>query len=223
MGLSDFKKNRTLLDFADDVRQLADHLGIDRFSVFGHSAGGPYAIACAYAMPERILSAGLVSSFAPIHSKSDMKGLMKANRTMFTLARKNRFMHRLIIFFMVRSGVDRVIQNMLKPLPEADKEVLSGIPDIKEDVEESFKGGHKGLALDQQVIINDWQIDLGELSTQFYIWQGRKDVMVTYEMSKYLSDNIKGCKTAIYDDYGHFLIFPKIKEIIERLMIAAKT
>ncbi len=223
MGLSDFKKNRTLLDFADDVKQLADYLNIDQFSVFGHSAGGPYTIACAYVMPERIKSAGLVSSFAPIHSKSEMKGLMKANKIIFSLAKKNHFLHNLMIFFLVQGGVDRLIKNMSKPLPETDKEILSNIPDIKKDIEESFKGGYKGLALDQQVIISDWQIDFGKLDTQFYLWQGKKDIMITYEMSKYLSDNIRNCKTKLYDDYGHFFIFPKIKEILEQLVNTGKT
>lgn len=219
MGLSDFKKNRTLLDFADDVKQLADFLNIDRFSVFGHSAGGPYAIACTFKMPERIKSAGLVSSFSPIFSNEVLNGLMKSNKIIFSLARKNHFLHNLIIYFLVKGGVDRLILNMSKSLPDVDKKIISNIPNIKLDVEESFKGGYKGLALDQQVLTCDWQIDFEKLETQFFLWHGKKDVMITYEMSKYLSKNIKNCKTKVYDDYGHFFIFPKIKEIVSDLLI----
>jgi pimeloyl-ACP methyl ester carboxylesterase len=39
-GLSDPQPNRTLLGWADDIRQLADHLQIDQFYVEGWSAGG---------------------------------------------------------------------------------------------------------------------------------------------------------------------------------------
>src|SRR5262245_52528836 len=38
-GESDFLKKRRFLDWARDVRELADHLGIDRFAVSGLSGG----------------------------------------------------------------------------------------------------------------------------------------------------------------------------------------
>ena len=61
MGLSDFKKGRTLLDWPDDVVELADALKIDKFAVEGISGGGPYAAACAYKIPERLISCGIIS------------------------------------------------------------------------------------------------------------------------------------------------------------------
>jgi pimeloyl-ACP methyl ester carboxylesterase len=48
------------------VAELADSLGIDQFSVFGFSFGGPYARACAYALPDRVTRAGLVSCLGAI-------------------------------------------------------------------------------------------------------------------------------------------------------------
>jgi pimeloyl-ACP methyl ester carboxylesterase len=53
-GLSSFQKRRQLLDWAADVSQLADHLGLDEFAVTGWSAGGPHALACAHALPARV-------------------------------------------------------------------------------------------------------------------------------------------------------------------------
>src|SRR5215467_2052963 len=45
-GGSDLAPGRRMLDFADDIEQLADALGLDQFAVVGVSAGGPYALAC---------------------------------------------------------------------------------------------------------------------------------------------------------------------------------
>ena len=56
-GISDPQPGRKLLDWPDDVGQLADHMGIDKFYVMGWSAGGPHALACAYRLPDRV-SAG---------------------------------------------------------------------------------------------------------------------------------------------------------------------
>ena len=47
----------TVSDFAHDLRVIADTLGIGRFAVVGLSGGGPYALACAAAMLERVVTA----------------------------------------------------------------------------------------------------------------------------------------------------------------------
>lgn len=74
IGLSTFQKNRRLLDWPEDVMHLARHLGIKTFRVIGASAGGPYALACAHAIPGDILKAtGVVCGSAPI--QATMKGL----------------------------------------------------------------------------------------------------------------------------------------------------
>lgn len=66
VGLSSFQPNRCITDFAADVMYLASHLGFKRFAVLGYSGGGPYALACARAIPSNMISAvGLVSTTTP--------------------------------------------------------------------------------------------------------------------------------------------------------------
>lgn len=40
-----------MLDHAADVKALTEHLGLQRYGVLGISGGGPYALACAKALP----------------------------------------------------------------------------------------------------------------------------------------------------------------------------
>jgi pimeloyl-ACP methyl ester carboxylesterase len=47
--------------FASDIEQLADHLGLDKFIVAGHSSGGPCALACAAHLPQRVTAVGILS------------------------------------------------------------------------------------------------------------------------------------------------------------------
>lgn len=74
IGFSTFKPNRKLLDWPDDIIQLADHLGIKKFSVAGSSGGGPYVLACAYKIPDRLVSAAVIAGLGPLWL-SERKGL----------------------------------------------------------------------------------------------------------------------------------------------------
>src|SRR3712207_3027181 len=80
IGLSDPQPRRTLLAWPRDIREMADALGIQRFSVLGWSGGGPYALACAYAMPDRIVAAGLVSAPAPLAYDRSREYLTRRHR-----------------------------------------------------------------------------------------------------------------------------------------------
>src|SRR5688500_7461644 len=60
VGLSSPKRGRRVVDWAEDVAFLADHLGCREFAVLGRSAGAAYAAACAYSLPKRVISVSLV-------------------------------------------------------------------------------------------------------------------------------------------------------------------
>src|SRR3954467_9130476 len=51
--------------FAEDLRTIADVLGIDDMAVIGLSGGGPYALACGAAMPDRVKVTGVLGGVAP--------------------------------------------------------------------------------------------------------------------------------------------------------------
>jgi pimeloyl-ACP methyl ester carboxylesterase len=76
VGLSDPQPGRRLLDWPLDVAAFADAMGIDRFAVVGTSAGGPYALACGHAMPERVGAVGLQCAFVPAVEESDLDELL---------------------------------------------------------------------------------------------------------------------------------------------------
>jgi len=64
-GRSGRLPGRRVADAARDVEAIADHLGIKRFAVVGRSGGGPHALACAYALPERVTRCASLVSLAP--------------------------------------------------------------------------------------------------------------------------------------------------------------
>lgn len=57
---------RSYLEYAPDLQQLADQLGLRRFVVAGMSNGGAYALAAATRLGDRVVSAVLINSVTPI-------------------------------------------------------------------------------------------------------------------------------------------------------------
>src|SRR5436190_10650714 len=74
MGRSDFQPGRRIVDWPNDVLELAAALGLDRFAVLGESGGSPYAAACAALIPARVRALGLLGGVAPF----DAPGVLAA-------------------------------------------------------------------------------------------------------------------------------------------------
>lgn len=66
-GLSTAQRpRRELLDWPRDVQAFVDSQGLDRFAVLGTSGGGPFAVACAHALPTKMLTGvGLFAGAPP--------------------------------------------------------------------------------------------------------------------------------------------------------------
>jgi len=90
MGLSSFAAGRRISDWPADVASLADHLGMQRFAVLGYSGGGPYAVACALALPERLTRVGVVSGAGPFDQPGLTDGSAQAICNFSSWCMRNR-------------------------------------------------------------------------------------------------------------------------------------
>jgi pimeloyl-ACP methyl ester carboxylesterase len=68
-GSSTPHPGRDLASAAADVSSLADALGVEKFTVMGHSGGANHALACAALLPERVIAAACVAASAPLHAE----------------------------------------------------------------------------------------------------------------------------------------------------------
>ena len=125
IGGSDPQPGRRVLDWPTDVAELADSLGVERFAVLGFSFGGPYLRACAYALPDRITRAGLVSCLGPIDDPDAKRGMPPATRYGLTAARVSPWLARPMVWFTARQALaGKMIDRLSKSMPPSDAEVL---------------------------------------------------------------------------------------------------
>ncbi|MHA1200228.1 MAG: alpha/beta fold hydrolase, partial [Candidatus Heimdallarchaeaceae archaeon] len=74
-GDSDFKPKYSLLDYNQDLIEIANQLNLSKFGVVGVSGGGPIVLAIAYEYSNRLLFAIDISGYAPVH-KTELSKIM---------------------------------------------------------------------------------------------------------------------------------------------------
>ncbi len=218
-GLSDFQQGRRLLDWPDDVTQLADTLGLDRFAIIGFSGGGPYAAACAFKIPERLIRVALVSSMAPFDTPEMLDSMLPANRALFELAANNY--QQLAQQLTSVAGTPEALFNILEgSAPAPDKAIFSneGFRSMyTKNLTESLRQGLAGIAYDMSLAALPWQFDPADIKAEVCLWHGGQDVNAPLAMGQHLAATIPRCQAYFLPDAGHFLAFTHGKEILQRI------
>ena len=223
-GLSDPKPGRRLLDWPDDVAQLADHLGLRTFYVMGYSAGGAHALACAYKLPGRVTAGAAVSSGAPMGRPGAFKGLPLPNRLLLGSARWAPWLAkpiRRMMSSMLLADPERAIRRLLTSLPEADQKILYAPEQMglaAEGLCEALRPGWRGIAQDDIITNQDWGFDPALISVPIDIWHGMADVTVPCHAGHYLHDTIPDSRATFLPGEGHFLLMARWGEILAALV-----
>jgi pimeloyl-ACP methyl ester carboxylesterase len=218
-GLSTYKPRRTILDWPDDVVELADALGIERFAVMGVSGGGPYAAACAYKIAQRLTGAAIVSGVGPLHRPGATEGMLRTNRIMFGAQRRFPPLGRAIIWLagvvLKRQGT-KGMDRMARTLPEADQRIMAR-PDVRElfaeDTREAFRSGARGPAQENSLYTRPWGFQLEDIAMPVHLWQGENDRNVPVAHGRYQASALPNCTPHFYPGEGHLLVFERIDEI----------
>jgi pimeloyl-ACP methyl ester carboxylesterase len=212
MGHSDYQAGRRILDWPDDVLDLATALGLDTFAVLGSSGGAAYAAACGARIPKRVYVVGLLGGVAPADAPGVMASMSGLLRMMFRLARFAPAvlggLFRLNLRAMRRGGA-RAGQRMAAWAPEPDRTLLQRA-DIRDGFmacfEEACRQGTRGPVADMRLIARPWGFDLATVNVPVLLWHGERDRNVPVEHGRYLAGAIPNCRATIYADEAHLSV-----------------
>jgi pimeloyl-ACP methyl ester carboxylesterase len=229
MGLSDFKKGRKLLDWPDDILELAIHLGLDKFAVLGGSGGAPYALACAYKIPKHLSACAIVSGLGPYDLSKNW--LDRRNRNLLFLARHFPRMYRLILWLIMGRKIndkrwwEKNYEKLNKMLPEPDQKIVSDLK-VKERMisktVEAYRQGTRGPAHDFNLYAKPWGFNPNEISEELkvFIFHGEADSTVPIPIMQAMSEQIPNCESKIFPNEGHLSVFiNKFSEILGSIIL----
>lgn len=206
-GRSSLDPGRTILGWPDDLLHLADILGLRRFSVLGGSGGCPYAAACAFRIPRRIVRAGAVAGLGPVSEAGLTRQMGATARTGFFLAR------RVPVFFDFAYGA---LARLVKQYPSLifrlnqatppDREVLDR-PRVRSvltrSAAEAFRQGTQGAIQEFKLLARPWGFSMEDIAAPFYLWHGERDGTVPHSMAEFIAGKVPESHLRLLPDEGH--------------------
>jgi pimeloyl-ACP methyl ester carboxylesterase len=165
-------------------RSLRHRLRLERFAVFGQSAGSRFALATAAVLGERVTRVGVAAGALRPGPPDDMDDDDRAayallsddpDRAALVMARWVEPLVRL-----VHDGADNdAIVSFFEPtLPPADRDLLHD-PQMRAgavaNVRESLRQGSRGTGWDGVIFLTPWDLDLIDIHCPVFIWFGDQD------------------------------------------------
>jgi pimeloyl-ACP methyl ester carboxylesterase len=193
---------RTVASAAADVAAIADALGIGRFTVLGHSGGGPHALACAALLPERVIAAVSVSAPAPFDADGldwfagSSPGIMAENQaaTGGRAALEAHWAH-------------AAPEEMSAFFTEADIAALGGAWSWLAGVaSQAMEQGSEGFLEDTLASVQPWGFRPGAIGVPVLIMHGADDKMVPPAHGQWLAARCPGAGLRIVREAGHITV-----------------
>lgn len=210
-GESSPNPGRTVADCAADVQAIADALGVERLAVYGISAGGPHALACAALLPDLVPAVASLASPAPwgADGLDYFSGMAEANVQDMRLvvenpveARSKYEQDRLIMLNATPESLAEVMRPLLSP---PDAAVLTGelARQLVDGIRCRLAPGAEGWWEDDLAWLTVWGFDLGSIRTPVLLLHGRQDRFVPVGHGEWLARTIPGVEAKLSDEDGH--------------------
>jgi pimeloyl-ACP methyl ester carboxylesterase len=221
-GGSTAKPGLCVADGPADVEAIANELGLDRFAVWGYSGGGPFALASAALLPDRVVAAASTASPAPYPAEGIdyFAGMGESNVSDWKLMMSDQ------AAWEKKAAEDRA--GMLDATPRQLTEYLSSLLSdvdrgalttevaefLSRQGKEGLKSGVQGWRDDGLAGAKPWGFELSSIRVPFQLWHGGSDRFVPFAHGEWLAAHLPRAEAHLEQNEGHIsLIFNRFPSI----------
>jgi pimeloyl-ACP methyl ester carboxylesterase len=223
-GLSDPAPGRALLDWARDVSAFADALALARFAVSGWSGGGPYVLACAFAIPERLTGAAVLSGCGPLVTRAARRSSSDLDRAMLNLSRHLPRAARLVMrpaVVAARRTPKLAVKSIEQDFSPSDLVAFRRVnTDSKAAVAfflEAVRSGSAGVIDDYRVLASPWGFEPEDIEMPVHFWHGDEDRVVAISEARAVAARMPCATFTLVPAAGHLLLMDHFDEVLATL------
>jgi len=228
IGLSDYQRDRTLLDYPDDIRQLTDSLGLSRFCHVGWSSGASRTLACGYSLADRMDVGVCLSGYTNFSEFPGQHHLIEGTRWPGPrLARLSPGLMRLVVKLVVRLSRHHpglYMREAKQLVSEQDRALLRFFLKgeyFRRDQVECLNSGGKAIATDLLSELLDWGFRLRDVRAPILIYQGEQDPFVPVDYARHLVENLPNADLTLMPETGH--LYPLAEQFQDQLFQRLKS
>lgn len=222
VATSTMQANRTLLDWPNDVRALADQLHLEQFSVLGWSMGGQYALACAYALGERVQHTAVVAGCLPLDDEKNFAALNRMDQKLTHLSHNHP--QAASLEFKALGEIAQHAPHMwseltARGLSESDAHTLEKIGQAQfSAMSAPALLSADGMVQEYRTWVLPWGFAPGDIRGAITLWQGDADKLVPPSWAETFAAEIPNATLRLVPGQGHFLAYNRWPEILRELM-----
>jgi pimeloyl-ACP methyl ester carboxylesterase len=223
-GWSTAHRYGAVRDFAADVGALADELGLARFAVVGLSGGGPYALACARDLPERVVAAVVIGGIGPVAGPDAVPAHGRV------LAGLHGFAD------WIAEPVGRALPTMVRPAipyameavrafslfaPAADRPILldrAFASVLVGDILHVMDGGLGAALHDFRLLSADWGFRLGDVAVPVRFFHGDADSFVPVAHAHHQARAVQRGELTMVRGGGHLAGYVDAARVFDALL-----
>lgn len=219
----------TLRSVARDVEAVVDALGVERFAAFGWSGGGPFALATAAILTDRVDRVGISGGPAPALEMPGARDALDENDRLalsFLPDDPDRAAEQFLI------GNRELLDAMMSVLDDEQAPWIdwmwgSSDPAVVADpvsrhavlvsFREALRQGPVPIAWDNVAFVGPWNVDLDDVSCPVDLWYGDRDEMVKQENGAWLRQRLAQAELTVFPGEGHLLPLGHWDEMLRAL------
>jgi pimeloyl-ACP methyl ester carboxylesterase len=206
------RPGRDVASAAAEVSSVADALGIDQFSVIGHSGGGPHALACGALLPERVLSVVCAAGLAPFQAKGLdwFAGMSPAAAATVQAAAKGR-----------AAMEDHIAAGEYDPetFTPADHDALSGDWSwLGKIAIQAIAAGRAGQIDDELAFVAPWGFDPEQVRAPVLFLYGAQDRVVPSSHGEWLTARCRSGEMWLRPGEGHVSVLNSAEAALDWLV-----
>jgi pimeloyl-ACP methyl ester carboxylesterase len=227
IGLSTYKTRKSLADFNVDINFLADHLGLERFTVLGWSGGGVSALSYCAHNPKRVTKAVLVGTpslpfdvstahnmpFAPQLMKISFIGELAMRQFSRQLLKANGDT---AAFLGTRQG-----KQFLRGYSKSDLAFFDNNPEwmkqMYQSMVEGFRQGSqsvKAIVEEHKFFLKPWSLPLSAFNDgALWIWHGEQDLTCRVNNAYANAKMLPNAKLEVFSGLGHCVMFEHLDRL----------
>ena len=211
--------------WAHDIEVAADRLGLDRFGLIGLSGGGPYLLACAHALPERVVAGAVLGGVAPARGPDAAPGglvrLASHLEPLFRYGHEPLGVMLTALAWALRPVASPAFNLFVRLSPPADR-ALFARPEMKafflDDLLHGSRWGLRAPIYDLLLFCRPWGFRLRDVGVPIRFWHGAADHLVPLRHARHMVRIVPDASLTVRRGESHLGSLAAAEEILGTIL-----